>query len=76
MVDFEEIKVDFFLGYPNFRDTLWLEFRIYRATGFATSRKTSNLKYSRATFLDFDLWAEISVNFAKNRQNLNLAPKF
>ena len=27
-------EVDFFLGYPNFRDTLWLEFKIYRATVF------------------------------------------
>ena len=53
-------QVDFFLAYPNFRDTFLLEFRIYRATVFATSRKTSNLKYSRATFLDFDLWGRES----------------
>ena len=31
---FYNAQVDFFLGYPNFRDTLWLEFRIYRATVF------------------------------------------
>ena len=55
-------------GFPRLKD---IELRF-----FATSRKISNLKYGRATFFDFDLWSEISANFVKNRQNLNLAPKF
>ena len=28
------VEVDFFLGYLNFRDTLWLEFKIYQVTVF------------------------------------------
>ena len=51
-------------------------FSIPQVAFFSSNRRRNEEKSLRATFFDFDVWAEISVIFVKIRQNLNFAPKF